>query len=157
MPTVFPTAKLPLAAPKINRRCIRITAQSQATVTAFSSSLPTVKLDRFSSRITKPNSRGGSQAMLNAFGLLEDDLSKLQVGISSVWYEGNTCNMHLLKLSEAVNRGVDEIGMVGSRFNTMGLAMGTRGMCYSMQSRDSIADSIETVMNAQSYDGNIYT
>jgi dihydroxy-acid dehydratase len=67
--------------------------------------------------------------------------------------------MHLLKLSEAVKRGVEEAGMVGFRFNTIGvsdaISMGTRGMCYSLQSRDLIADSIETVMSAQWYDGNI--
>lgn len=92
-------------------------------------------------------------------GLSDDDLSKPQIGISSVWYEGNTCNMHLLKLSEAVKRGVEEAGLVGFRFNTIGvsdaISMGTRGMCYSLQSRDLIADSIETVMSAQWYDGNI--
>lgn len=92
-------------------------------------------------------------------GLSDDDMSKPQIGISSVWYEGNTCNMHLLKLSEAVKRGVEEAGMVGFRFNTVGvsdaISMGTRGMCFSLQSRDLIADSIETVMSAQWYDGNV--
>lgn len=86
-------------------------------------------------------------------------MHKPQIGISSVWYEGNTCNMHLLKLSEAVKEGVRDAGMVGLRFNTVGvsdaISMGTRGMCYSLQSRDLIADSIETVMSAQWYDGNI--
>lgn len=86
-------------------------------------------------------------------------MHKPQVGISSVWYEGNTCNMHLLKLAEAVKEGVQKAGMVGFRFNTIGvsdaISMGTRGMCYSLQSRDLIADSIETVMAAQWYDGNI--
>lgn len=92
-------------------------------------------------------------------GLSEADMSKPQVGISSVWYEGNTCNMHLLRLSEAVKRGVEEAGMVGFRFNTIGvsdaISMGTKGMCFSLQSRDLIADSIETVMSAQWYDANI--
>lgn len=86
-------------------------------------------------------------------------MNKPQIGISSVWYEGNTCNMHLLKLAEAVKEGVTETGMVGFRFNTIGvsdaISMGTRGMCFSLQSRDLIADSIETVMSAQWYDGNI--
>lgn len=81
------------------------------------------------------------------------------MGISSVWYEGNTCNMHLMELSEAVKKGVYEAGMVGFRFNTIGvsdaISMGTRGMCYSLQSRDLIADSVETVMSAQWYDANI--
>lgn len=86
-------------------------------------------------------------------------MNKPQIGVSSVWYEGNTCNMHLLKLAEAVKEGVTEAGMVGFRFNTIGvsdaISMGTRGMCFSLQSRDLIADSIETVMSAQWYDGNI--
>ncbi|KAB2623195.1 dihydroxy-acid dehydratase [Pyrus ussuriensis x Pyrus communis] len=117
------------------------------------------KLNKYSSRITEPKSQGGSQAILHGVGLSEEDLSKPQIGISSVWYEGNTCNMHLLGLSEAVKEGVREAGMVGFRFNTVGvsdaISMGTRGMCYSLQSRDLIADSIETVMGAQWYDGNI--
>ncbi|XP_066330482.1 dihydroxy-acid dehydratase, chloroplastic-like isoform X4 [Miscanthus floridulus] len=87
------------------------------------------------------------------------DLRKLQGGVSLVWYEGNTCNMHLLHLAETVHDGVREAGMVGFRFNTDSvsdaIAMGTRGMCYSLQSHDLVADSIETVMGAQHYDANI--
>ncbi|KAF5768236.1 putative dihydroxy-acid dehydratase [Helianthus annuus] len=120
---------------------------------------PSPKLNKYSSRITEPKSQGASQAVLYGVGLSDDDLSKPQIGISSVWYEGNTCNMHLLNLSEAVKEGVQEAGMIGFRFNTIGvsdaISMGTRGMCYSLQSRDLIADSIETVMSAQWYDGNI--
>ncbi|KAG6546830.1 hypothetical protein Mapa_011683 [Marchantia paleacea] len=116
-------------------------------------------LNKFSSRVTQPKSQGASQAILYGVGLTKDDLDKPQVGISSVWYEGNTCNMHLLKLSEAVKEGVREAGMVAFRFNTVGvsdaISMGTEGMCYSLQSRDLIADSIETVMAGQWYDGNI--
>ncbi|KAL4643792.1 hypothetical protein ACB092_02G117600 [Castanea dentata] len=124
------------------------------------SSTPTQKkLNKYSSRITEPKSQGGSQAMLLGVGLSEEELSKPQVGISSVWYEGNPCNMHLLRLSEAVKEGVLEAGMVGFRFNTIGvsdaISMGTPGMSYSLQSRDLIADSIETVMSAQWYDANI--
>lgn len=123
------------------------------------SSTAAQKLNKYSSRITEPKSQGGSQAILHGVGLSDDDLNKPQIGISSVWYEGNTCNMHLLKLSEAVKYGVNAAGMVGFRFNTIGvsdaISMGTRGMCYSLQSRDLIADSIETVMSAQWYDGNI--
>jgi dihydroxy-acid dehydratase len=117
------------------------------------------KLNRFSSRITQPRSQGASQAMLYGTGLTRADMDKPQVGISSVWYEGNTCNMHLLKLAEKVREGVASAGMLGLRFNTIGvsdgIAMGTAGMSYSLQSRDLIADSIETVMNAQWYDANI--
>jgi dihydroxy-acid dehydratase len=97
--------------------------------------------------------------MLYATGLRETDMARPQVGISSVWYEGNPCNMHLLDLAEKVKEGVVAAGMVGLRFNTIGvsdgIAMGTDGMSFSLQSRDLIADSIETVMSAQWYDANV--
>src|SRR6516164_5993829 len=116
-------------------------------------------LNRYSSRITQPKSQGASQAMLYGTGLTEADMNKAQVGIASVWYEGNTCNMHLGKLAERVKEGVQEAGMVGMHFNTIGvsdgISMGTEGMSYSLQSRDLIADSIETVTCAQWYDANI--
>lgn len=85
-------------------------------------------------------------------------MNKPQVGICSVWFEGNPCNMHLLELSEYVKHGINELGQsVGYRFNTIGvsdgISMGTPGMRYSLQSRDLIADSIETTMGAQWYDG----
>ena len=117
------------------------------------------KLNRYSSRITQPKSQGASQAMLHGTGLSEEDMDKAQVGISSVWYEGNTCNMHLNDLAARVREGVREAGLVGMRFNTIGvsdgISMGTEGMGFSLQSRDLIADSIETVMSAQWYDANI--
>ncbi|MEZ6059130.1 MAG: dihydroxy-acid dehydratase [Planctomycetaceae bacterium] len=116
-------------------------------------------LNKFSSRITQPRSQGASQAMLYATGLTAEDMNKPQVGIASVWYEGNSCNMHLLDLAAKVKEGVDAAGMVGMRFNTIGvsdgISMGTEGMSYSLQSRDLIADSIETVMGGQWYDANI--
>ncbi len=114
-------------------------------------------LNKYSSRVTQPKSQGASQAMLFGTGLSEDDMSKAQVGIASMWYEGNTCNMHLNDLAAHVKQGVTNAGMVGMRFNTIGvsdgISMGTSGMCYSLQSRDLIADSIETVVGAQWYDG----
>ncbi len=117
------------------------------------------QLNRYSSRITQPKSQGASQAMLYGTGLKPEDMNKAEIGISSVWYEGNTCNMHLLHLADKVKEGVEAAGMVGMRFNTIGvsdgISMGTDGMSYSLQSRDLIADSIETVMNAQWYDANI--
>lgn len=117
------------------------------------------RLNRFSSRITEPKSQGASQAMLYGTGLKQEDMAKAEVGISSVWYEGNTCNMHLLQLAEKVKQGVEQAGLVGMRFNTVGvsdgISMGTDGMSYSLQSRDLIADSIETVMGGQWYDANI--
>ncbi|WP_417391185.1 dihydroxy-acid dehydratase [Gimesia sp.] len=116
-------------------------------------------LNKFSSRITQPRSQGASQAMLYATGMTEEDMNKAQVGISSVWYEGNSCNMHLNKLAAKVKEGVEAAGLVGLRFNTIGvsdgISMGTDGMSYSLQSRDLIADSIETVTCAQWYDANI--
>ncbi|MGB7931554.1 MAG: dihydroxy-acid dehydratase [Gammaproteobacteria bacterium] len=117
------------------------------------------RLNRYSSRITQPKSQGASQAMLHGTGLTSEDMDKGQVGISSVWYEGNTCNMHLNDLAERVREGVQAAGLVAMRFNTIGvsdgISMGTEGMSYSLQSRDLIADSIETVMSAQWYDANI--
>ncbi|QDU17607.1 Dihydroxy-acid dehydratase [Gimesia maris] len=116
-------------------------------------------LNKYSSRITQPRSQGASQAMLYATGMSEEDMNKAQVGISSVWYEGNSCNMHLNKLAAKVKEGVEAADLVGLRFNTIGvsdgISMGTDGMSYSLQSRDLIADSIETVTCAQWYDANI--
>jgi dihydroxy-acid dehydratase len=116
-------------------------------------------LNKYSSKITQPKSQGASQAMLYGTGMTEEDMQKAQVGIASVWYEGNTCNMHLNTLAAKVKEGVQAAGMVGMRFNTIGvsdgISMGTEGMSYSLPSRDIIADSIETVMHAQWYDANI--
>ena len=95
--------------------------------------------------------------MLYATGLKPEDMNKAQVGIASVWWEGNPCNMHLLDLAGEVKEGVSQAGLVPFRFNTVGvsdgISMGTEGMSYSLQSRDLIADSIETVMGGQWYDG----
>src|SRR6056297_1179268 len=117
----------------------------------------TQPLNRYSAHITQPKSQGASQAMLYATGMTSDDMNKAQVGIASMWYEGNSCNMHLLDLAAEVKKGVQDAGLVGMRFNTSGvsdgISMGTDGMSYSLQSRDLIADSIETIMAAQWYDG----
>ena len=116
-------------------------------------------LNKVSSTITQPKSQGASQAMLYATGITEEGLNKAQVGISSVWYTGNPCNMHLLDLNHRVKEGVEKAGLIGYQFNTVGvsdgMSMGTTGMRYSLQSRDLIADSIETVMGGQWYDANI--
>jgi dihydroxy-acid dehydratase len=97
--------------------------------------------------------------MLYATGMTEEGLNKAQVGISSVWYTGNPCNMHLLDLNHRVKKGVEQADLIGYQFNTVGvsdgMSMGTIGMRYSLQSRDLIADSIETVMGGQWYDANI--
>jgi len=115
------------------------------------------KLNKHSATITQPKSQGAGQAMLYGTGLTREDMNKAQVGIASVWWEGNTCNMHLNDLAAHVKKGVHEAGLVGVRFNTIGVSdgttNGTSGMAYSLQSRDIIADSIETVVAAQFYDG----
>ena len=113
-------------------------------------------MNKYSSRITQPKVQGASQAMLYGTGLTREDLDKPQVGIASVWYEGNTCNMHLDRLALEVKKGVVDANLVGMRFNTVGvsdgISMGTEGMSFSLQSRDLIADSIETIMSGQWYD-----
>ena len=114
-------------------------------------------LNRFSKRITQPPSQAASQAMLYGAGLDEKDMDNPQVGIASMWWEGNSCNFHLNKLAELIKQSVnDGKKMVGLIFNTIGvsdgISMGTEGMKYSMQSREIIADSIETVVSAQWYD-----
>ena len=117
---------------------------------------PAKKLNKYSSRITQPKSQGASQAMLLATGIAPGDLDKPQVGIGSCWYAGNPCNMHLNDLAAKVQEGVEQAQMIGMRFNTIGvsdgISMGTDGMSYSLQSRDLIADSVETIMAAQWYD-----
>jgi dihydroxy-acid dehydratase len=119
--------------------------------------LPT--LNRHSAHVTQEPARASSQAMLYATGLEPADMERAQVGIASMWWDGNPCNMHLLGLSGAVAEGVREAGLVPMRFNTIGvsdgISMGTDGMSYSLPSRDLIADSIETVVRAQWYDGAI--
>jgi len=114
-------------------------------------------MNKYSSQITQPRSQGASQAMLYATGMTQADMQKAQVGICSMWYEGNPCNMHLDRLAVDVKAGVEAAGLVGMRFNTIGvsdaISMGTPGMSFSLPSRDLIADSIETVMGAQWYDG----
>ncbi|XP_016464930.2 dihydroxy-acid dehydratase, chloroplastic [Nicotiana tabacum] len=157
-PTTPTTTLFPKCRPHLKKPPTFI-IKATTTTTSTPPQTTTQKLNKYSSRITEPKSQGGSQAILYGVGLTDEDMSKPQIGISSVWYEGNTCNMHLLKLAEAVKEGVQEANMVGFRFNTIGvsdaISMGTRGMCFSLQSRDLIADSIETVMSAQWYDGNI--
>lgn len=116
-------------------------------------------LNKYSRVVTQDETQPAAQAMLHAVGLSDLDLQKPQVGIVSTGYEGNPCNMHLNTLASKVKKGVVENELVGLIFNTIGvsdgISMGTPGMRYSLPSRDIIADSMETVMNAQSYDGMI--
>lgn len=114
------------------------------------------KLNKHSSRLTQDVSQPASQAMLYAVGLTDEDMQKAQVGIASTGYDGNPCNMHLNNLAAEVKIECKIANLVGLGFNTIGvsdgISMGTSGMNYSLASRDIIADSIETVMQAQSYD-----
>jgi dihydroxy-acid dehydratase len=114
-------------------------------------------MNKYSRVITQDIRFGGPQAMLYATGMSEDDMQRPQVGIVANWYDGNPCNMHLNELGALVKEGVVAAGLVGMRFNTIGvsdgISQGTDGMSYSLPSRDIIADSIETVMSAQWYDG----
>ncbi|WP_375323146.1 dihydroxy-acid dehydratase [Candidatus Karelsulcia muelleri] len=111
----------------------------------------------FSIKLTKNNTLPAAQAMLYATGLKEYDFNKAQVGIVSNWYEGNPCNMHLHIISNNIKSSIKKNGMVGFKFNTIGISdgmsMGTSGMRYSLPSRELIADSIESVVKTQHYDG----
>jgi len=115
------------------------------------------KLNKYSSNITQNNSQPAAQAMLYAIGFSDEDFNKPLIGIASTGYEGNPCNMHLNNLALDVKEGVNSIDYVGLIFNTIGvsdgISMGTPGMRYSLPSRDIIADSVETVVQAMSYDG----
>lgn len=114
-------------------------------------------LKKYSNLVTQDPTLPAAQAMLHAIGLTDDDLKKPLIGIASTGYEGNPCNMHLNDLSTHVKKGADNANMVGLIFNTIGvsdgISNGTPGMRFSLPSRDIIADSIETVMQAQGYDG----
>lgn len=118
-----------------------------------------MELNKYSKTITQDVTQPAAQAMLYGIGLTEDDLKKAQVGIVSMGYEGNTCNMHLNDLAKDVKKGVWNADLVGLIFNTIGvsdgISNGTEGMRFSLVSRDVIADSIETVMGAQWYDAMI--
>ena len=113
-------------------------------------------MNKYSKRVTQDPTQPAAQAMLHAIGLTDDDLQKPLVGIASTGYEGNPCNMHLNDLSLHVKKGAAQADLVGLIFNTIGvsdgISMGTPGMRFSLPSRDLIADSMETVMGAMSYD-----
>ena len=115
------------------------------------------KLNKYSRVITQDNSQPAAQAMLYAIGFSDEDFKKPLIGIASTGYEGNPCNMHLNDLAIDVKYGVESVNYIGLIFNTIGvsdgISMGTQGMRYSLPSRDIIADSVETVVQAMSYDG----
>lgn len=117
----------------------------------------THKINKYSRVLTQDETQPAAQAMLYGIGFKEEDFDKAQVGIASMGYEGNTCNMHLNDLATQVKEGVSAENLIGLIFNTIGvsdgMSNGTDGMRYSLVSRDIIADSIETVCGAQYYDG----
>ena len=116
-----------------------------------------MELNKYSRTLTQEVTNPAAKAMLYGIGLTTEDMQKAQIGIASTGYEGNTCNMHLNGLSVHVKKGVQENGMVGLIFHTIGVSdgmtNGNNGMSYSLPSRDLIADSIEDVVGAQWYDG----
>jgi len=116
-----------------------------------------MELNKYSKNVTQDPSQPAAQAMLHAIGLTEKDLKKPLIGIGSTGYEGNPCNMHLNDLAQFVKEGTNAGNLVGLVFNTIGvsdgISMGTYGMRYSLPSRDIIADSMETVVQAMNYDG----
>lgn len=113
-------------------------------------------LNKYSKAVTQDETQPAAQAMLHALGLTDEDLQKPLVGIASTGYEGNPCNMHLNDLSKIIKEGVQKSDLVGLIFHTIGvsdgISMGTTGMRFSLPSRDVIADSVETVVQAMSYD-----
>ena len=115
------------------------------------------ELNKYSKTLTQDTTQPAAQAMYYGIGLTDADLAKPQVGIASMGYDGNTCNMHLNDLAAVVKKGVWDAQMVGLVFNTIGvsdgMSNGTPGMRYSLVSRDVIADSIEAICGAQYYDG----
>src|SRR5579859_459843 len=123
----------------------------------MSTTRTTTELNKYSKHLTSDPTQPAAQAMLYGIGLTDEDMKKAQVGVCSMGYDGNTCNMHLNDLAKLVKQGVWDEGLVGLIFNTIGvsdgMSMGTDGMRYSLVSRDVIADSIEAVCGAQYYDG----
>ena len=138
---------------KVNKTSAHVTQpKSQGASQAMCQWTPTTHSQllterREALRLLNGELTGGRSEIVYATGLDDADMGKAQVGISSVWYSGNPCNMHLMDLNHLVKKGVDQAGMVGMQFNTVGvsdaISMGTSGMRYSLQSRDLIADSIE--------------
>lgn len=116
-----------------------------------------MELNKYSKTFTQDPTQPAAQAMLYGIGLTDADMEKAQVGIASMGYDGNTCNMHLNDLAQIVKKGVWNNDLVGLTFNTIGvsdgMSNGTEGMRYSLVSRDVIADSIETICGGQYYDG----
>ncbi|ODV67537.1 putative dihydroxy-acid dehydratase mitochondrial precursor [Hyphopichia burtonii NRRL Y-1933] len=143
-----------------NRNSLRISKNLKIDKRCFTKyTINQDKLNKYSKIITQDPGQGASQAMLYATGFNDDDMDKAQIGVGSVWWSGNPCNMHLMDLNHKCNDSVNKAGLKGMQFNTIGVSdgttNGTTGMRFSLQSREIIADSFETMMMAQMYDGNI--
>src|SRR4026207_2526838 len=134
----------------------KLSKKSPSGSATSATSVKGVELNKYSKTFTQDPTQPAAQAMLYGIGLTDDDFKKAQVGIVSMGYDGNTCNMHLNDLAKTVKQGVWDSELVGLIFNTIGvsdgISNGTDGMRYSLVSRDLIADSIETVCGAQFYD-----
>ncbi|KAJ8145873.1 hypothetical protein OY671_001055 [Metschnikowia pulcherrima] len=139
-------------------RYARAAAQSSRRFSVSAQQLQK-KLNKYSSIVTEDMSQGASQAMLYATGFTSEDMSKAQVGVGSVWWTGNPCNMHLMDLNDQCTASVNKAGLKGMQFNSIGVSdgitNGTEGMKYSLQSREIIADSFESLIMAQMYDGSV--
>ena len=123
----------------------------------YNDTVEDIELNKYSKTFTQDVTQPAAKAMLYGIGLTDDDMQKAQVGVASMGYDGNTCNMHLNDLAKLVKQGIWDEGLVGLIFHTIGvsdgMSNGTEGMRYSLVSRDIIADSIEAVVGAQYYDG----
>ncbi len=126
-------------------------------MSSSSNTTTAVEINKYSKTFTQDETQPAAKAMLYGIGLTDDDMQKAQVGVASMGYDGNTCNMHLNDLAKLVKQGIWDEDMVGLIFHTIGvsdgMSNGTEGMRYSLMSRDIIADSIEAVTGAQYYDG----
>ncbi|CAK9441518.1 uncharacterized protein LODBEIA_P53860 [Lodderomyces beijingensis] len=135
------------------RRCIR---GFTSTASRYDKK---IKLNKHSAIVTEDPSQGASQAMLYATGFSDEDFNRAQVGVGSVWWTGNPCNMHLMELNDMCTASVNKAGLKAMQFNSIGVSdgitNGTEGMKYSLQSREIIADSFETMTMAQLYDANV--
>ncbi|BEI80163.1 hypothetical protein CcaverHIS002_0106920 [Cutaneotrichosporon cavernicola] len=133
--------------------------QAKRHLSTSASTAAKAGLNRYSKVITQPKSQGASQAMLYATDGIDniEDLAKPMVGVASVWYEGNPCNGHILALGQRIKQSLQRAGVTGYQFGTVGvsdgISMGTRGMSYSLQSRDLIADQVETAAGGHWLDG----
>ncbi|KAH8104920.1 dihydroxy-acid and 6-phosphogluconate dehydratase [Phellopilus nigrolimitatus] len=149
---------LPSCSTGLSKRAVQKAGRRSLSATACSHNEKPI-LNRYSRIVTRPKDQGASQAMLYATDGVDspEDLEKAMVGVASVWYEGNPCNKHILGLGQRIKKSLTDAGIIGYQFGTVGvsdgISMGTRGMSYSLQSRDLIADQVETAAGGHWLDG----